>query len=165
MNPYRYKISLRLRHPSLDPAEITSALHLSPSRSWRAGDSRTTPTGKPLEGKYPDTTWIADVGESKWPDKELPVAINGVLDQLAPYKEFFHRIRSEGGKVEFFVGWFLEGQGGDIFDCGLLARMADLKIDLALDVYPDDAHLPPEGEVDNAERWRAGGVRATLSSV
>ncbi|MDE2183351.1 MAG: hypothetical protein KGJ78_10050 [Alphaproteobacteria bacterium] len=34
--------------------------------------------------------------------------------------------------------WFFLGNSGDVFDCDLLARMADLKIDLSLDIYPPD---------------------------
>jgi len=97
----------------------------------------------PLTGKNPDTYWTAHVIEGKSPDNGLPVVINDVLDRLVTHKDLFHRICSEGGKVELFVGWFLDDQGGDIFNRDLLARMADLKIDLALDVYPGDAHLPP----------------------
>jgi hypothetical protein len=34
---YSYDISLRFNHPSIDPAKITAALCLKPSRVWRAG--------------------------------------------------------------------------------------------------------------------------------
>jgi hypothetical protein len=138
MNSYQYKISLRVRHPSLDPAEITSALGLNPSRSWRAGEVRTTPKGNPLEGRYSDSYWVVQLGNGRWPDKTLAAVINERLDQLARHQALFQRIRAEGGMVEFFVGWFVEGNSGDVFACDLLARMADLKIDLSLDVYPPD---------------------------
>jgi hypothetical protein len=146
MNSCQYHISLRVRHPSLDPAEITSALCLNPSRSWRAGDARATPNGTPLEGKYRDSYWTTDLVEGGWPDKELALVLNELLDQLAPNKGFFHRMRTEGGTVEFFVGWFFEGQSGDVLDCDLLARMADLKIGLSLDVYqPEPGPWPGQG--------------------
>jgi hypothetical protein len=69
-----------------------------------------------------------------------------VLDQLAPHRSFFHGIRSQGGTIEFFVGWFFDGQSGDVLDCDLLARMADLKIDLSLDVYGPEATPSQPGE-------------------
>ena len=146
MNPYRYKISLRLRHPSLDPAEITSALQRDPFRSWPAGEPRTTPRGTPLEGRNRDSYWTANAIEGGWPDKGLAVAIRELLDQLVPHKDFLDRIRSEGGNVALFVGWFLEGQCGDELDCDLLARMADLKINLSLNLYPPDPALPPSDD-------------------
>ena len=136
MNRYHYKISLRVRHPSLDPAEITSALHLNPFRTWRAGEPRATPRGTPLEGTNRGTYWAVDIAEGEFPSKELEAVIGEALDRLVPYRGFFQRIRLEGGDAEFFVGWFFDEQSGAAFDCDLMARMADLKIDLALDVYP-----------------------------
>ena len=135
MNPYRYKISLRLRHPSLDPQEITRTLRLAPSRSWQAGGKRATPKGGPLQGTYRETYWTTALIERGSDSQGLPDAIGALLGQLHPYRDFFHRVHSEGGATEFFVGWFFEGQSGDVFDCNLLARMADLKISLSLDVY------------------------------
>ena len=138
MNPYRYKISLRIRHPAMDPAEITRAMRLDPWRSWRAGDPRTTPKGRALEGLNRDTYWTARLIEDRWPGKDLASALDECLNRLAPHRDFFHRVRSQGGSVEFFVGWFFDGQSGGLLDSDLLARMADLKINLSLDVYPPD---------------------------
>jgi hypothetical protein len=40
---------------------------------------------------------------------------------------------------EFFIGWlFDEGNSGDVFDHRLLARLADMNIDLSFDVYADE---------------------------
>src|SRR5262245_47217569 len=103
MNSYQYDISLRVRHPSLDPAEITSALGLNPSRSWRAGEARTTPKGNPLEGRYSDSYWVVKLGEGRWPDRTLAAIINELLGQLASHQGFFHGISVEGGTVEFFI--------------------------------------------------------------
>jgi hypothetical protein len=91
-----------------------------------------------LEGRWPNSYWAASLAEGQWPKERLVDAIIGLLDLLAPHKHFFHQIRSQGGKVELFVGWFLDGQSGGVFSHDLLARMADLKIDLSLDVYPPD---------------------------
>ena len=63
-------------------------------------------------------------------------AIGEALDQLVPCREFFHRVRTEDRVAEFFVGWFFNGNSGEVFDCDLLARLADLQIDLSFDVYP-----------------------------
>jgi hypothetical protein len=135
-NHYGYAISLRVTHPSLDPSEITSALQLTPSRTWRAGEPRTTPKGAPLKGVNSKTFWTRRFVEGEFRDKKLPAAVVEIVDQLLPHRAFFQRIRSEGGTVEFFVGWFFNRQSGGTFDCDLMARMADLKIDLSFDVYP-----------------------------
>ena len=136
MNSYQYDISLRVRHPSVDPTDITSALGLNPSRCWRVGEPQSTATGSPLKGTYAESFWTTTLAEGRWPEKSLAVVMSGLLDHLAAHKNFFRQIRSEGGRAEFFVGWFFDGESGDVFNCDLLARMADLKIDLSLDVYP-----------------------------
>src|SRR5262249_16057087 len=132
------KISLRFRHPTADPADITLTLGINPSRSWRVGEPRSTPKGTPLEGKWPDSCWAAVLAAGQWPPRGLVDPLRDLLDQLEAHKHFFPQIRSEGGKVELFVGWFFDGQNGDVFTHDLLYRMADLKIDLSLDVYPPD---------------------------
>jgi hypothetical protein len=91
-----------------------------------------------LEGRWPDTYWTAKLAGGEWPQKPLVGAISGVLDQLAAHEDYLHRFRSQGGKIELFIGWFFEGQSGDVFSHHLLARLADLNIDLSLDVYPPD---------------------------
>jgi hypothetical protein len=81
----------------------------------------------------------------RWPGKSLPSAVAELLDQLAPHASFFHRVRAEGGKVELFIGWFLDGHAGDLFTLDLLGRLADLKINLSLCLYP------PDQETDSPE--------------
>jgi Domain of unknown function (DUF4279) len=135
-NHYGYAISLRITHPSLDPSEITGALHLDPDRTWKVGDPRATTKGAPLKGVYSETFWTKTFVEGEYLDKELEAAVGEIVDQLVPHRPFFQRIRSEDGKAEFFVGWFFNRQSGGTFDCDLMTRMADLKIDLSFDVYP-----------------------------
>jgi hypothetical protein len=136
MSNNEYKISLRFRHPSLDPVHITSALGFTPSRCWRAGEPRHTPKGTPLGGNYSHSYWTARFAEGRWPGRSLAEAMSDLVDQLQARKDFFRQISSGGGKAELFVGWFFEGRGGVVFDCDLLSRMADLGIDLSLDIYP-----------------------------
>jgi hypothetical protein len=114
------------------------ALGINPSRSWRAGEPRSTPKGNPLEGTWPKSYWTASLVEGQWPREQLEDAINGVLDQLAAHKDYFHQIRSQGGNVELYVAWFFDGQSGGVFCHDLLVRMADLSMDLSLDAYPPD---------------------------
>jgi hypothetical protein len=138
MNPYHYKLSLRIRHPAIDPARISEALRITPSRSWRAGEPRATPKGNPLAGKWDHSYWTAGISEDQSVHKTLKSAIREALDRLAPHRDFFHQMRSDGGTAEFFVGWFFDRNSGDIFNYDLLARAADLKIDLSFDVYPSE---------------------------
>jgi hypothetical protein len=136
VKPYRYDISLRVRHPSMDPAEISTALALEPSRMWRAGEQRMTPKDTPLEGTWRDTYWYADVFKDECPDRTLAAALSELVERFSSKKSAFAKIRDDGGQVEFYVGWYIDGNRGDKFDTVLLAKLADLGVNLSLDIYP-----------------------------
>jgi len=136
MNPYRYKISLRVRHPTIDSAEITRIFGHVPSHSWQAGVARVTPRGRPLGGTREQSYWTAPLAEGEWPGNSLAAAIGEVLDSLTSRREDLARLRVEGATIELFVGWFCDGNTGDVLDCALMARMAELNLDLSLDFYP-----------------------------
>lgn len=145
MNTYRYSLSLRLRHPSMDLQAMTDALDLQPHHCWRAGEPRSTPKGELLSGVNGESFWTVNLGKGGWPPIFLATAISAALDQLSDRRAFLHQLRSEGGSAEFFIGWFFKDQSGDTLSHVLLARAADLGIDLSFDVYPLSSSS--EGEV------------------
>jgi hypothetical protein len=136
MNPYRFKVSLRIRHPSLNPVEITSALGINPSRSWIAAEPRFTPSGSPLDVINRESYWTAELIAGNSEENGLSSAIAAVLDRLSPHAPFLARLNAEGGGAEFFVGWFCDATNfGEVFGPHLLGRLAALGIGLSLDVY------------------------------
>src|SRR5262249_10273 len=52
-----FHVELFIVHPTLDPADISSALGLEAHNAHRVGDPRKTPKGTPLTGNYWDTRW------------------------------------------------------------------------------------------------------------
>jgi hypothetical protein len=64
---YHFRISLRVRHPSVAPEKITEAVRIEPKHSWKAGEPRQTPTGTPLTGDNRDTYWTAEITAGRWP--------------------------------------------------------------------------------------------------
>lgn len=98
-----------------------------------------------MHGQNRETYWTARLIEGRRPPATLAALLGHAIDQLAPHRRFFHKIRSQGGTIELFVGWFFDDQNaGDVFGCDLLARMTDLKIDLSLDVYGPDPLPQPD---------------------
>src|SRR5437773_6219525 len=71
-----FSVSLHISHPDIDPAEISSAVHLTPKRMTRAGAPRTTPKCDPLEGTYEFSHWMHKFDVGKASD------LGSVLEQL-----------------------------------------------------------------------------------
>src|SRR5579871_2002477 len=108
---YHFRISLRVRHPSIAPEKITEALGIEPSRCWKAGEPRQTPMRTPLAGSNRDTYWTAKIVAGRWP-LDINTALHSTLRKLAHHRAFMHQVRAEGGTVELFIGWFFENQSG-----------------------------------------------------
>lgn len=134
MNPYRHKVSLRVRHPYIEPERICEELGLSPSQMWCAGKARRSPTGAALGGIYDETYCSFKLVNED--EERLPEFLFKVSRKLKSNAEFLSEIVSTGGEVEYFIGWFISGNSGDIFDYTLLQQLADLKITLLFDIYP-----------------------------
>ena len=154
MNKYSNSISLRIFHPTIDPTRITEVLGREPTRASWAGAPRTTRKGDPLPGTYRESYWTSgrlrggEWAPESWSSRDLTTGIEELLWELAEHKRFFAELRSEGGTVEFFIGWFLDGMTGEVFRHDLLRKLADLQVDLSFDVYPPDGAAPdavPDG--------------------
>jgi hypothetical protein len=52
------QLSLRIRHPVMDPAEISSVFRLPPAHYFKAGDYRSAVKGRPA-GQHPQSYWLA----------------------------------------------------------------------------------------------------------
>ena len=131
-------ISIRVRHPALSAQDITGMLNSEPTRGVSVGTNRLSPTGQALEGTYPETLWIKRLDIQ---DSSLRNAIETTLAIVESSPDATVNISQGGGRVEFFVGWFVDGNVGDVLPHALLDRIARLHIDLHFDVYagrPED---------------------------
>jgi hypothetical protein len=145
MGLYRYSISLRITHPNMTPEEISGSLGMIADTSWRAGDPAVTKGGKSLNRSRRETYWTSNVSSAVSSDKDLSSALHHILDRLTSHEGFFRKIRADGGRIEFFIGWFLKEQAGVKFDQSLLSRLTALQIDFALDTY-HDPDIPDEDD-------------------
>jgi hypothetical protein len=137
MQPYEYSISFRVRHPSAEPAEITRELQMEPSRTWKAGDARTTPVGTPLAGTYAETYWYTRLCSLvAAADESLESALGRFLGRLRAHEQFLLRMRREAGGAEFYIGVNGPGNFGFEFDPVLLTDLASMGITLSLEIFP-----------------------------
>jgi hypothetical protein len=101
-----FTVMLRIRHPSIDPHEITGKLGLSPQHSWKAGEARRTAQGAPLEGSYRESFWTAEFQELETGLKgvrEIEAVLMAAVVQLRRSQAFLSRLHSDGGTVELSV--------------------------------------------------------------
>ncbi|AGG89781.1 DUF4279 domain-containing protein [Rhodanobacter denitrificans] len=133
MNTFRFKISLRFFGSSFDPSDLSTELGIKPTRMWKAGERRTTPKGRELEGIYDESYCTFNI--ERHGEENLSETLERALASFGQYKDIFHRICIEGGRIEFFIGWFSVGNSGDTLPYKLMSKLAELEIDLALDVY------------------------------
>jgi hypothetical protein len=135
---YRFKISLRLRHPLVELRECSSEFGLEPLREWTAGESRTSSRGKALGGVWDHSYWTAPLDVR--PEEDLETALNGTSHWLNQHVEFLVRHRGSGGSASLFIGLFLEGfNSGFSLDPSLLVKYAVLGVALEFDMYGPDS--------------------------
>jgi hypothetical protein len=124
--PAPFQLSLRIRHPSLDPAVISRELRIEPEHSFRAGQPRNSKTGLALAAVHTESYWLAPLDPWSWfgilpfeqlQGKVIPQNIidytvtsnlTGALGLCAVRFEKAHAallntIRSEGGEISLLV--------------------------------------------------------------
>lgn len=150
MNPFRYRFSLRLRHPSMAPEDISAALGMEARFQWKAGDRRITPKGRSLDGTFESTYWCSPAFEAQGLD--LADALSSHLRALESHQEFLVDFASTGGSIEYFVAWFSDGLNtGLTLNWELLKRLSALKVDLGLDVYGGKLQSEDLSALDSTE--------------
>jgi hypothetical protein len=125
----RCRVSFRIWHPDIDPAIISRELCLTPTRSWRAGESRRNPNGQLLGGQYDRSYWSVTVEQAP-ESSELESQLMMFVRTLEPHAHVLHNIHRTGGEIEFFVTLL---DRGTIVSHECLRHLVDLNIDLSLD--------------------------------
>jgi hypothetical protein len=125
VNHDNFTVSLGIRHPSIDPTEITRALGFEPQHSWKAGDKRRTAQGRPLDGNYHESYWTGEF-------RELDTSLRGVVEieavllqavvKLRRSQKFLSRLQTEGATVELYV----EVAGGGEFTFALSPQLMSM---------------------------------------
>jgi hypothetical protein len=139
MSEYEFTLSLRLRHPAIDPSRITQTLGIEPQHTWKAGDPRRDPAGGALEGAYRESYWMGRLVDEPQLSSGL-LSVESVLEQnlshLRRSHAFLEQFKAEGGVAELYVSLYArEAFRLELSDeaLGLLGRLG---LAVALDVHP-----------------------------
>jgi hypothetical protein len=111
-----FGLSLRIRHPSIDPQEISRELQLEPEHSFRAGEPRNSSSGLAATATHAESYWLsalnpfinaspfeglrARAGQPPGLDTALALCATHLARRHAP---FFSRVIAEGGQIGLLV--------------------------------------------------------------
>ena len=118
-----FQLSLRIRHPSLDPSELSREFSIEAAHSFRAGDPRASRSG--ITSVHPESYWLGALNTASWPvDVNFP-GVNRLLSAqervgviatrslswalslstrfFSAHAETLRRIGAEGGQVSLLV--------------------------------------------------------------
>ena len=130
----RYSIRVLIIHPKLTPDEISDALNLNPDVEQCVGQPRQTPRGEPTGGVWPDTRW--SVSEIRNGERFFFTRLDKLLDRFSKYRDFLRRVAETGGKTNFIIGLCGEANIGSVLTEQAIAKLADLKGSLGVEVFP-----------------------------
>lgn len=143
MNANDFSISLRIRggvyngqgasEALFSSREVSEALGLRP---WvvRAADRHK------LDDVKSDT--LAAYWSHRFsfdPELELDEALVLVADKVHKHTKTFHELSKKGLKLELFVGLTFTRSSGHELDWNVLAKLAEAKVGLSLDLYCEEA--------------------------
>jgi len=125
----RFKISLRLRHPSLDPNEISNAFGINPTFSWISGSR-----AGPVIQKW--NVWYGLLAEGVGGDEYEEALKNSVL-LLESGKEWLKDVFESEGELDVIFAYWSDLNEGKIFQTDFypefFARLSNLKAGMQLD--------------------------------
>jgi hypothetical protein len=139
MNAYEFTLSLRIRHPNIDPAEITRALAIEPQHTWKAGEPRRGPADETLAGAYRESYWMGRLTEGPQLSSDSVTVERVLLEtlvQLRRVEPFLATIREGGGEAEFHVSMYARENFRLELASNLLSVLGRLGVAVAFDVYP-----------------------------
>lgn len=126
-------MALFIVHPNIDPAEISTALGLQGHFQQKQGDARSTPKGNVIGGVYRDSRWRhVTRHESK---QHFAVFLSEFVSSLATHKNYFANLLSDDASIQIVVSFLGDGYYGDKIPRSVLAQIAELGMDLGIEVF------------------------------
>jgi hypothetical protein len=146
MSDYEFTMSLGIRHPDIDPAEVTRNLAIEAQHMWRAGDSRRDAAGGELEGQYRESYWMGRLmAHPELASDRVGVEseILRVLGQLRRSFDFLERLKREGAVTELHVSIFAREEFRLEFLPESLTMLGRLGFTVVLELKPHPSTTAP----------------------
>ena len=139
MRDYEFTMSLRIRHPEMDPARITQALGQQPQHSWRAGEGRKDAEGDLRQGSYRESYWMcALMPHPKLATENIGVEseLLQVLTSLQNSFSFLQALHASGGASEVHVSVFASQAFRIELLAEMVSRLGRVGIGMTIEVEP-----------------------------
>lgn len=124
---------MRLSHPAISCDDISLALGWDPSVAWSVAHPRVSHRGEPLNGTRSETYWCGEIPDDSF--GTLAEGLEAVLGKLKGRHDWLTQFIRSGGRVECFIGVFVDGNCGMALDAGVLRRVAWAGVSLSFDIY------------------------------
>jgi hypothetical protein len=159
------QMSLRIRHPTIDPDEISAAVGVQPEHSFKSGDP-----AQGRRGLHTQTYWLASIAPGSWPEpldpsflqtiaarsadriaaasaesfrsaahnarfRSVELMLHYGLHRLNARHEFMERIQKDGGEVSLVLS--LERASAVDFTLSVEMSRLLVKLGIALELKLD----------------------------
>jgi len=130
-NCSRTYASIIISGENFNPSDVSSILGISPSYSFRKGDRR----GE--KGIWDHSFWELSTKDEET-STDLSVHLEWLIVKILPRKEILISLASASKSIKTYISCFWEsktGHGGPVFSPELMGKIADLNLELSLDIY------------------------------
>jgi uncharacterized protein DUF4279 len=142
MSDYEFTMSLRIRHPHVEPAEVTRRLGMEPQHFWRAGEERRDAQGAAVGGAYHESLWMCTLMARPELASDLIRVESELLHTIGVLRrslDFLQSLRQSGGVAELHISIFARQEFLLELPAELLASLGEMGIAMALEVNPHSA--------------------------
>jgi hypothetical protein len=139
MSDYEMSMSLGVRHPDIDPAQITQELGLQPGHVWRKGEQRMDEHGAALSGTRHASYWLCELSQlpgSPGERTDVESELSRVLQMLRRSFVFLQGLQFSGGATELLVTIHARGDFRMELPAGDGALLGRLGIAMTLEIKP-----------------------------
>jgi hypothetical protein len=132
-NQFKYNIDILLKSKTMDLGPIVSTIGLPPKIRWAAGDIMERPTNKHDRRQYNYCCFSIDVDYRQSIERNLDI----YLDKLHLSKDYIRKLIHDDGSILIVITWYTDQGRGYEFKFPFLGKLADLQIDLGVEVFED----------------------------
>jgi hypothetical protein len=143
-------IALRIWHPALSASDVIYRIALPAQFANSVGEQRRTPKGHWLKGLYAQTYCCFQLKKK---------AASQLEQDLVPWCEFLeqrllfmHELTRSGGRAEFRIAIFVDGDRGFELSNLLIRRIYMLGLELSIEMYRlSDNEINPNRYIESAK--------------